>query len=553
MEPTAPTTPIPPPTGDEDPAGPSLTGKTVGDFQILRRLGQGGMGQVYLAEQVSLKRQVALKVLRSDLARNETSLARFKAEAEAVARATHANIVQVYYIGTVDGLPFMALEYVEGKNLREYLAKKGPPEVPLALSIMRQVAAALVRAGELGIVHRDIKPDNILLTRKGEVKVADFGLSRVHTGEAGLHLTQSGVTMGTPLYMAPEQAEGKPCDCRADIYSFGVTCYHMLAGEPPFKGATAVEVALQHISGRAAPLAEARPDLPAPVCALVHRMMARRPEDRFQTARDLLREIVRLRDGVSGAVPLPASLPSVDVEPVHTLADGTGGGLAAVASSATAAAVDVSASPPWSRWWSAALFAVSIVVAAVAGVALARVRHSPGMTAAHGSSGDPADAETLPLDDEPALRRAAEIYLAAGPGKDVSVGMSLCVKLAILYFDQHRLDEADKVFTRLDGIDKVQSYHLLGRLGRGIVLALQDQPAESNKLFREVAFKLPHREAADPKGTPRRPDGEMVRVLQTPAFLYWLAQAVRYNHVNGLPDDQVPAPLRRLLELKRQS
>ena len=186
MEPRPQTPPTPPPPGGEDPAGPSLIGKTVGDFRVLRRLGQGGMGQVYLAEQVSLKREVALKVLRRDLARNETSLARFKAEAEAVARATHANIVQVYYIGTVDGLPFMALEYVEGKNLREYLAKKGPPDLPLALSIMRQVAAALVRAGELGIVHRDIKPDNILLTRKGEVKVADFGLSAASTpGQGG--------------------------------------------------------------------------------------------------------------------------------------------------------------------------------------------------------------------------------------------------------------------------------------------------------------------------------------------------------------------------------
>src|SRR5947209_2047038 len=141
---------------NQAPPGLGLTGRTLGDYHVLRRLGQGGMGQVYLAEQVSLKRKVALKILRADLAANPTSLQRFKAEAEAVARATHANIVQVYAIGECEGLHYMALEYVEGRNLGEFLAKKGPPELVLALRIMRQVAAALLRASELGIIHRDI-------------------------------------------------------------------------------------------------------------------------------------------------------------------------------------------------------------------------------------------------------------------------------------------------------------------------------------------------------------------------------------------------------------
>ena len=193
---------------------PDLSGQTFGDYQMLRKLGEGGMGQVYLAQQISLKRKVALKLLRADLATNATALARFRAEAQAVAQATHANIVQVYAIDTFNGLQYMALEYVEGRNLRQYLEKKGPPEVMLALSIIRQVAAALQRASELGIVHRDIKPENILLTRKGEVKVADFGLSRFFGDDTpALNLTQSGVTLGTlPLYMSPEQVEGKTVD-----------------------------------------------------------------------------------------------------------------------------------------------------------------------------------------------------------------------------------------------------------------------------------------------------------------------------------------------------
>src|SRR5207244_2631869 len=152
---------------------------------------------------------------------NLASYQRFRAEAEAIAKITHANIVQVYAFGEEAGLHYMALEYVEGRNLHDYILKKGPLELPLALSIMRQVAAALQRAGELGIVHRDIKPENILLTRRGEVKVADFGLSRCLAGDPGpVNLTQTGLTMGTPLYMSPEQVEGKPLDPRTDIYSF---------------------------------------------------------------------------------------------------------------------------------------------------------------------------------------------------------------------------------------------------------------------------------------------------------------------------------------------
>ena len=289
--------------------GQDLTGRTLGDYHVLRRLGQGGMGQVYLAEQLSLKRNVALKILSADLAANATSLQRFRAEAEAVAKVTHANIVQVYATGEVEGLPFIALEYVEGRNLREFVTKKGPPELLLALSIMRQTAAALQRASEAGIIHRDIKPENILLTRKGEVKVADFGLSRCLGDPQPLHLTQSGVTMGTPLYMSPEQVEGKPLDCRTDIYSFGVTCYFMLAGQPPFDGATAFEVAMKHARDEPPPLSGVRPDLPPALCAVVHKMMAKDPAQRHQTGKEVLRDLARVRESLGGqtaAIALPS-------------------------------------------------------------------------------------------------------------------------------------------------------------------------------------------------------------------------------------------------------
>ena len=259
------------------------------------------MGQVYLARQLSLKREVALKLLRTDLAANSTALQRFQAEAEAVAKLNHPNIVHVHQLGELDGLRYMVLEYVEGRNLRDYLARRGPPDLPVALSIMRQVALALQKAHDEGIVHRDIKPENILVTRKVEVKVTDFGLSRFFAGETpALNLTQSGVTLGTPLYMSPEQVQGKPVDHRSDIYSFGVTCYHLLAGRAAVPRARPRSTWRSSTSrsnrGR---LRELRPDLPADLCGMVHKMMAKNPDDRYQSAREILRDLVKVRDGVS--------------------------------------------------------------------------------------------------------------------------------------------------------------------------------------------------------------------------------------------------------------
>jgi serine/threonine-protein kinase len=202
--------------------------------------------------------------------------------------------VQVYGIAEAEGYHFIAEEYVQGLNLRDYLNRKGPPDVPLALHIMRQVTSALSTAADAGIVHRDIKPENILMTRRGDVKVADFGLAQLaKTGDA-VDLTQDGVTMGTPLYMSPEQISGKPLDSRSDIYSFGVTCYHMLSGRPPFHGQTGMLVAARHLKDEPEPLAKLRNDLPPELCALVHRAMAKRPDDRFADPRAMMAEVRKL-------------------------------------------------------------------------------------------------------------------------------------------------------------------------------------------------------------------------------------------------------------------
>jgi tRNA A-37 threonylcarbamoyl transferase component Bud32 len=509
-----------------------LTGQTLGDFHILRRLGEGGMGQVYLAEQISLKRKVALKLLRADLAANATALARFRAEAEAVARATHANIVQVYAIGEVNGLNFMALEYVEGRNLRQYLEKKGPPEVMLALSIMRQVAAALQRASELGIIHRDIKPENILLTRKGEVKVADFGLSRIFGDDRQpLNLTQSGVTMGTPLYMSPEQVEGKPVDPRTDIYSFGVTCYHLLAGEPPFRGQTAFEVAVQHVQQQPAPLAQIRPDLPAELCALVHRMMAKNPDDRLQTGREVVREIMRLRDnliavavtgGVAGTL-RPGMIEQGDDSgghQTHVIQLGPGGSTAFDAT--LTQSLPQRASPYW--WWLAAL---SVVAALGMGMAygwwrgqnqLGAHQEPPSLVvqpAPEPTSADPKALAALPKEEQ-RLLDAVKQHDGASKYR---------IDLAAFYLKHGKLDEADKEFKTIhDSADKQHPGNkAIGLLGKGIVLAFRDQPEASNQVI--VGFQARLKGSKDV--SPYHPFW-----LYSPVLSEWVAKALDRNYAN---------------------
>ncbi len=303
---------------DSAPRARDLTGVLLGDFQVDRLLGRGGMGEVYLARQVSLNREVALKVLRPDLI-SPTYLSRFEAEAWAAAKLNHPNIVHIYTLGLVDGLRFIAMEYVQGTNLREYLLRKGPPDLPQALSIMRQAGAAVGAAGEVGLVHRDIKPENMLLTKKGQVKVADFGLCRDLDSDRH-HVTQPGVTMGTPLYMSPEQARGQGMDHRSDLYSLGVTYYHMLAGHPPFRAETALALAMKHVVDIPVDLAVHRPDLPPELCKLVMKLMAKLPADRYQSASEMLRDLARLRESLHLSALAAASGVAIAAPPADVIA-----------------------------------------------------------------------------------------------------------------------------------------------------------------------------------------------------------------------------------------
>ena len=286
-------------------------GMKLGEFNLLRRLGKGGMAEVWLAEQTSLHRNVALKLLRSDMMEDETYVKRFEREARAAAGLNHPNIVQVYTVGVEDGQHFIAQEYVHGQTLKEVLKKRGPLDANLVIRVMKQVASALHTASERGIVHRDIKPENIMLTSKGECKVADFGLAQLQGGER-LNLTQEGVTMGTPLYMSPEQVSGQKIDHRSDIYSFGVTCYNVLAGKPPYQGDNAVTVAFKHLHEAPEPIQDIRSDLPLTLCAIVERMMAKEPADRYQSHQAILNDIRKLSKARKTGEPDNVTLSKID-------------------------------------------------------------------------------------------------------------------------------------------------------------------------------------------------------------------------------------------------
>jgi eukaryotic-like serine/threonine-protein kinase len=277
-----------------------LTGLVLGEFHLLRRLGKGGMAEVWLSEQTSLRRQVAVKILRPDFVADANYVKRFKHEATAAGSLNHPNIVQVYMVGEENGIHFIAQEYVQGRNLKEFITRKGPLEVPIALHILKQVAAALQVAAASGIVHRDIKPENVLLTKKGEAKVADFGLAQLSLHGEKVALTQVGVTMGTPLYMSPEQVNGKTLDARSDIYSMGVMAWHMLAGRPPFSGESALAVAVKHLNEAPPSLKDVRPDVPPGVVALIERMMSKKKEDRPADAQAVANDLKSLLRQATG-------------------------------------------------------------------------------------------------------------------------------------------------------------------------------------------------------------------------------------------------------------
>ncbi len=261
----------------------SLGNRVIGNYELLRELGRGAMGVVYKAHETSLNRVVALKVLPQHLARDEAFLKRFQREARTVAQLNHPNVVTIYNIGRDDGVHYIAMEYVKGKPLSEMIEDRGKIEKRQALEIARQVAGALDAAHRMQIIHRDIKPHNIMVDDMGRAKVLDFGIAKVQE-EQPTGLTHTGQVLGTPHYMAPEQCRGLELDGRSDVYALGVTLYEMLAGALPFTGQTAVVVIQRILFEEPTSLRDFAPDLPESVYQIINKSMARDITDRFHSA-----------------------------------------------------------------------------------------------------------------------------------------------------------------------------------------------------------------------------------------------------------------------------
>ncbi|HZV00922.1 MAG TPA: serine/threonine-protein kinase [Planctomycetota bacterium] len=265
----------------------------LGNYRILETLGQGGMGVVYKAHDTSLDRHVALKVLSRELTANKQFIERFVREARAAAQLTHPNITSIFFCGSEGRTHYYVMEFVEGRNLAD-LVKERPLQVSRALDVARQCTLGLKAATDHRIIHRDVKPSNILLMPDGQVKITDFGLAKAVIGTA-LELTSTGVVMGTPIYMSPEQGRGANIDHRSDIYSLGATLYHVLVGKPPFEADSPIALILKHINE---PVAWPQdPFVPEGVKNLIVRMLEKDPDRRFPTHDALLEAIDRVARG----------------------------------------------------------------------------------------------------------------------------------------------------------------------------------------------------------------------------------------------------------------
>jgi serine/threonine-protein kinase len=276
----------------------------LGSYVLLERLGEGGMGTVFKARHTRLGRTVALKVIRTDRLKNPDARRRFEREIRAAALLEHPNVALTYDAGEVGGTHFFAMEYVPGTDLAKLVGRSGPLGVTAACDCIRQAALGLQHAFERGLVHRDVKPSNLVLTPGAVVKILDMGLARVRGAvEEDLGtMTQEGTVMGTPDYVAPEQTlDARSVDVRADLYSLGCTLYFLLTGQVPFPGGTLGEKLLKHQLHQPVPVEQLRPDVPPGVAAVVRRLMAKKPEDRFQTPAELVEALGRDGGSATGA------------------------------------------------------------------------------------------------------------------------------------------------------------------------------------------------------------------------------------------------------------
>jgi len=266
-----------------------------GRYRIMRKLGSGGMANVYLAEDQELGRRVAIKILNDRHANDDQFVERFRREAKNAAGLSHPNIVSIYDRGEAEGTYYIAMEYLDGRSLKELIVSRGPAPIPIAIDYARQILTAVRFAHRHGIVHRDIKPHNVLVDAEGRLKVTDFGIARAGASQ----MTEAGSIIGTAQYLSPEQAKGAPVDQTSDLYSVGVVLYELLTGVVPFSGDTPVEIAMKHLSAVPEPPSAKRAEIPRDLDLIILRALGKDPSERYQSAEEMDADLERVQRGAA--------------------------------------------------------------------------------------------------------------------------------------------------------------------------------------------------------------------------------------------------------------
>jgi eukaryotic-like serine/threonine-protein kinase len=480
-----------------------------GRYRITRKLGAGGMANVYLAEDQELGRRVAIKILNERHANDEQFVERFRREAKNAAGLSHPNVVSVYDRGEAEGTYYIAMEYVEGRTLKDLVLRRGPSPVPIAIDYTRQILSALRFAHRNGVVHRDIKPHNVIVDSEGRVKVADFGIARAGASQ----MTETGSIIGTAQYLSPEQARGAPVDQTSDIYSVGIVLYELLTGTVPFSGESPVEIAMKHLSQTPEPPSSRRPDVPHDLDLVVLRSLAKDPSERYRSAEEMDADLARVARGLG--------VSSETAEAATTVLAGGG-----AASPATAATMVRGADATSTRyrpgryyeydevrtrrraWWPW-LLGAGLLLAAIAGGILLYDRIQDQLTAAsgvvvpdvRGIEEAQAVQQISAKDLEPEVHRIPDpdvqeglvIRQDPGPGSKVDKGVAVVIEVST-------------------GKQKVRVPNVVGKTQAE---ALQDL-SDANLRFNVVQINSDKREgtvtATDPKSGTTVVEGTRVRV-----------------------------------------
>src|SRR5919199_644415 len=283
-----------------------------GRYKILRKLGAGGMADVYLAEDQELGRRVAIKMLNDRHANDEQFVERFRREAKNAAGLSHPNIVSIFDRGQAEGTYYIAMEYLDGRSLKELITSRGPAPIHVAVDYARQILAALRVAHRQGVVHRDIKPHNVLVDGEGRIKVTDFGIARAGPSQ----MTEEGSIIGTAQYLSPEQAQGAPVTPASDLYSVGIVLYEILTGSVPFGGESPVELAMKHLSKVPEPPSHLRPEVPRDLDFVIMRALAKPPSERYQSADEMDADLARVARGVAVSPETEEAATAIIAQPI---------------------------------------------------------------------------------------------------------------------------------------------------------------------------------------------------------------------------------------------